>query len=70
MDTIKILNEDGALEVIGKTFPGVASRLQVKATSKEMKRMTLAALQGVKGNVGVDLFSMALKGKKVSVGRS
>ena len=50
-----------------KTLPGVASRLQVKATSKEMKQMTLAALQGVKGNVGVDLFSMALMGKKVSV---
>ena len=29
--------------------------------------MTLAALQGVKGNVGVDFNAMALKGKKVSV---
>ena len=55
VDTNKILNEDEALEVFGKTLPGVASRLQVKATSKEMKQMTLAALQGVKGNVGVDL---------------
>ena len=38
--------------------------MQVKATSKERKQRTLAALQGVKGKVGVDLFSM---GKKVSV---
>ena len=67
VDTNKILNEDEALEVLGKTLPGVAARLQVEATSKEMKQMTLAALQGVKGNVGVDLFSMALKGNKVSV---
>jgi len=41
--------------------------LQVKAASKERKQRTLAALQGVKGKVGVDLISMTLKGKKVSV---
>ena len=29
--------------------------------------MSLAALQGVKGNVGVDLSSMALEGKKISM---
>ena len=66
-DTIKILNDDDALELFKKTLPGAASLLQVKVTSKEMKQMALAALQGVKGNVGVDLISMALKGKKVSM---
>ena len=69
-DTTKILNDADAFKLFGKTPPGAASRSQAKATSKEMKQTTLAALQGVKANVGVDLFSMALKGKKVSVGRS
>ena len=41
--------------------------MQVKATSKERKQRTLAALQGVKGKVGVGLISMTLKGRKVSV---
>ena len=59
------MNDDDALELFKKTLPGAASLLQVKVTSKEMKHMALAALEGVKGNVGVDLISMALKGKKV-----
>ena len=58
---------DDALELFKKTLPGAASLLQVKVTSKEMKQMALATLEGVKGNVGVDLISMALKGKKVSM---
>jgi len=66
-DTIKILNDDDALELFKKTLPGSASLLQVKVTSKEMKQMALAALQGVKHSVGVDLISLALKGKKVSM---
>ena len=67
VDTNKILNEDEALEVFGKTLPGVASRLQVKATSKEMKQMTLAALQGVK--MESTSFSMALKGQEGQRGK-
>merc|ERR1712166_447811 len=64
-DTIKILNDDDALELFKKTLPGASSLLQIKVTSKEMKQMALAALQGVKHSVGVDLISLALKGKKV-----
>ena len=37
-DTTKILNDDDALELFGKTLPGAASRSQVKATSTEMKQ--------------------------------
>jgi len=66
-DTIKILNDDDALELFKKTLPGSASLLQVKVTSKEMKQMALQTLQGVKGNVGIDLIALALKGKKVSM---
>jgi peptidoglycan hydrolase CwlO-like protein len=66
-DTIKILNDDDALELFKKTLPGSASLLQVKVTSKEMKQMALETLKGVKGKVGIDLISLALKGKKVSM---
>ena len=69
VDTNKILNEDEALEVFGKTLPGVAARLQVEATSKEMKQMILAALQGVKGNVGVDLFFHGTQGQEGQRGK-
>jgi peptidoglycan hydrolase CwlO-like protein len=66
-DTIKILNDDDALELFKKTLPGSASLLQVKVTAKEMKQMALETLKGVKGKVGIDLISLALKGKKVSM---
>jgi len=66
-DTIKILNDDDALELFKKTLPGSASLLQVKVTTKEVKQMALETLKGVKGNVGIDLISLALKGKKVSM---
>merc|ERR1719305_1427343 len=66
-DTIKVLNDDDALELFKKTLPGSASLLQVKVTAKEMKQMALATLQGVKGKVGIDLIALALKGKKVSM---
>merc|ERR1719199_1048428 len=66
-DTIKILNDDDALELFKKTLPGSASLLQVKVTSQEMKQMALETLKGVKGKVGIDLIALALKGKKVSM---
>jgi predicted nucleic acid-binding Zn-ribbon protein len=66
-DTIKILNDDDALELFKKTLPGSASFLQVKVTAKEMKQEALAALQGVRHSPRVDLISLALKGKKVSM---
>merc|ERR1740138_21537 len=65
-DTIKILNDDDALELFKKTLPGASSLLQVQVTAKETRQMALATLQGVKKSVGVDLISLALKGKKVS----
>ena len=49
------MNDDDALQVFKKTLPVAASRLQVKVASKEVSLMAPAALQGVKGNVGVDL---------------
>merc|ERR550537_1444083 len=43
-DTIKILNDDDALELFKKTLPS-PSLLQLKFTSQDMKKRALAAMQ-------------------------
>merc|ERR1719456_760600 len=68
-DTIKILNDDDALELFKKTLP-TPSLLQLQSGSRAMKQRALAALeqasQGIKRDYRIDLISLALKGKKVS----
>ena len=63
-DTIKILNDDDALDLFKKTLPS-ASLLQVQVSSKEVKRAALKALAG-HNDTRLDLISMAIKGKKFS----
>jgi len=63
-ETIKILNDDDALELFKKTLPG-SSFLQTKVTSKEVKTQALSALKGHK-DYRLDLISLALRGSKVS----
>jgi chromosome segregation ATPase len=68
-DTIKLLNDDDALELFKKTLPA-ASLLQLRTSGKALKQRALGALQqagqGVKHDYRIDLISLALKGKKVS----
>merc|ERR1719160_414204 len=68
-DTIKLLNDDDALELFKKTLP-TPSLLQVKTNGKAIKQRALVALQqanqGDKQDVRINLISLALKGKKVS----
>merc|ERR1719269_483941 len=68
-DTIKILNDDDALELFKKTLP-TPSLLQFKTNGKAIKQRALVALQqanqGDKQDYRIDLISLALKGKKVS----
>lgn len=64
-DTIKILNDDDALELFKKTLPGGAQLLQTEVSSQEMRKQALAVLKTSK-NFHIDLISLALKGKKVS----
>jgi len=64
-DTIKMLNDDDALELFKKTLPGASSFLQTKVTSEEVKKEALEALSGLHG-VKLDLISLALRGKKVN----
>merc|ERR1719359_885489 len=67
-DTIKLLNDDDALELFKKTLP-TPSLLQLQSGSRAMKQRALAALeqasQGIKRDYRIDLISLALKGKKV-----
>jgi hypothetical protein len=67
-DTIKVLNDDDALELFKKTLPGSAAFLQTtQATSNQMRKQALAALShGPHKDYHLDLISMALKGKKFS----
>merc|ERR1719479_424046 len=49
-DTIKILNDDDALELFKKTLPGAASSLlQVSEGKKSMQQRALSLLKGFKG---------------------
>jgi chromosome segregation ATPase len=68
-DTIKLLNDDDALELFKKTLPTPAL-LQLAANGQSVKNRALVALQqagrGEKGDFRVNLIALALKGKKVS----
>merc|ERR1719414_2403379 len=64
-DTIKILNDDDALELFKKTLPAPAL-IQIQVSSKDMIKGALTALSGNTKDYRVDLISLALKGRKVS----
>merc|ERR1719364_249603 len=69
-DTIKILNDDDALELFKKTLPSAASLLQVQLSAKEVRQQALAALSasrapGIGRDTRLDLLEMALRGKKM-----
>merc|ERR1719473_1457957 len=63
-DTIKVLNDDDALELFKKTLPGASSLLQISETSADMRARAVSALGAVKTrNIGVDFIVLSLEGK-------
>jgi len=68
-DTIKVLNDDDALELFKKTLPGSASFLQVTVSSKAMQQKALAILAQVSSSPRVDLLEVALRGGKQGFGK-
>jgi len=65
-DTIKILNDDDALELFKKTLPSASSSfMQVEVRKANLRTRALAAIHRPRGNVGLDLIAMALHGKKI-----
>jgi len=69
-DTIKVLNDDDALELFKKTLPSAASLMQVQMSTKDSRKKALLLLQKVlktseKKNPELELIALALKGKKI-----
>jgi len=69
-DTIKILNDDDALELFKKTLPGSsASFLQIPVSAQAVRNQALSFLQSARprkhGSVQLDFIALALRGKKV-----
>jgi septal ring factor EnvC (AmiA/AmiB activator) len=66
-DTIKVLNDDDALELFKKTLPGAsASFLQVQVTSKAMRARALEELRGAHSRrPQMDFIALAIQGKKI-----
>jgi len=65
-ETIKILNTDDALELFKKTLPAGSALLQTKFNTEQGRKQAIALLSSHKG-YHLDLISMALRGKKVSM---
>jgi len=67
-ETIKILNDDDALELFKKTLPGSASFMQVTVTSKDVVARASAAIRASrkhKRDVRMDAILLALTGRSV-----
>jgi len=69
-DTIKILNDDDALELFKKTLPGASSLLQLTTRGQNMKAKALQLLEDMQvknpnDKHRLDFIMLALHGKKV-----
>merc|ERR1719273_3107468 len=64
-DTVKILNDDDALELFKKTLPsGAASFMQIQVSDKAQRQSALESLRASK-DPRVDLLAVALRGGKI-----
>merc|ERR1719352_760448 len=70
-DTIKVLNDDDALELFKKTLPaGASSFVQLTATFGAMRQRALIALRsGRKADPRLDLIELAMHGGKMGFGK-
>merc|ERR1719197_2345331 len=61
-DTIKVLNDDEALELFKKTLPGAsASFVELKVSSSTMRARALAAIRAAKKSVHLDFIALAIQ---------
>jgi chromosome segregation ATPase len=74
-DTIKVLNDDDALELFKKTLPGASSSfMQVEVSKSAERKHALGALKAVhaaghKADPRMDLIEMAMHGGKMGFGK-
>jgi len=64
-ETIKVLNDDDALDLFKKTLSGPTSLLQVDVSSSQLSRKALSIVRHAK-DTRLDLIALALTGKKVN----
>jgi len=67
-DTIKILNDDDALELFKKTLPGSASFVQMTEGTNNQRQQALAIIRAAKhgnGRPELNFLALALEGRKV-----
>merc|ERR1719325_212384 len=68
-DTIKVLNDDDALELFKKTLPSASSLMQIQVTASATRKRVLSMLkQFLKAKPGHDhigFIALALEGKKI-----
>merc|ERR1719174_1882778 len=67
-DTIKMLNDDDALELFKKTLPGASSFMQVQVTSKAMRARALSMINSLRRgrrSPQLDFIALSLRGKKI-----
>jgi septal ring factor EnvC (AmiA/AmiB activator) len=65
-DTIKVLNDDDALELFKKTLPGAsASLLQLQVNTGSARSAALAAIRRAPRSLHLDFIALAIQGKKI-----
>merc|ERR1719502_2361992 len=66
-DTVKILNDDDALDLFKKTLPGSASFVQMEVGADSQRQQALAMIKAAehKGRPELNFIALALQGKKV-----
>merc|ERR1719412_2097787 len=68
-DTIKVLNDDEALELFKKTLPSASSFLQMQVTAQALRARALTGLKKFMQlrprNAKLELLALALEGKKI-----
>jgi len=67
-ETIKVLNDDDALDLFKKTLPGASSFLQLQVTLKDQRQHALATIKAAMrpGRPELSFIALALQGKKFS----
>jgi hypothetical protein len=69
-DTIKVLNDDDALELFKKTLPSSSSFMQLKVTASQQRQQALATIRAAqRGHPELSFIALALQGKKVDFGK-
>jgi len=71
-DTIKLLNDDDALELFKKTLPGASAFIQMSLSAANQRQQALAIVKASQGSGRPELnfLAMALQGKKVDFSKS